>query len=123
MLDERYTPRELARAIRECTPPGGGALTSDWYGEGATFYYARCPLAVAVFTPDALDERLRAPRYDVPGGAGGSYAMPAAVPSCFVLPHGHDVHFPELARRLRRGFPVRAEGPFDVFALVRGENP
>jgi hypothetical protein len=119
MIDEPYTPRDLARAIRACTPAGAGALTSDYYGEGATFYYAARPLAVAVLTPDALADALRAPRYDVPGGTGRRYAAEAA-PSCFVLPPGHDRLFPELVRELRRGFPSRMDGAFETFALVPG---
>src|SRR6185369_12972603 len=70
MRDAGYTPQELARAIRACTPEGAGALTSDWYGEGATFYYARRPLAVAVLDVPTFDGHLRAPRSDVPGGDG-----------------------------------------------------
>src|SRR5205814_7702910 len=62
MGDASYTPQALARAIRDCTPEGTGALTSDWYGESATFYYARRPLAVAVLDVPALEDRLRARR-------------------------------------------------------------
>ena len=119
MLDEPYTPHDLARVIRDCTPPGGAALTSDYYGEGATFYYARRALAVAVLTNDALDERLRTARYDVPGGAGISYAAPAAAAACFVAPRTHERLFPELLTRLRRDHPARVDGPFEVFSLAR----
>ena len=116
MVDEPYTPQDLARVIRDCTPPGAGALTSDYYGEGATFYYARRPLGVAIFTVEALDARLRVPRYDIPGGTG-SYAVPTTTPACFVLPRHHEQLFPDLARRLRRDFPARPDGPFEIFSL------
>jgi len=118
MLDEAYTPRELARVLRDCTPAGAGAFTSDYYGEGATFYYTDRPLAVAVFSLGALEERLRARRYDVPGGAGLSYTTPSAVPACFVVPRQHEHQFADLVQRLRHEFAARVEGPFEVFALV-----
>jgi len=117
MEDAGYTPLELARAIRACTPEGTGALTSDWYGESATFYYARRPLGVAVLDVPALENRLRARRYDVPGGDGRSYVVPSAVPSCFVLPRVHERRFPALVAWLRAEYPVRSDGPFDVFDL------
>jgi 4-amino-4-deoxy-L-arabinose transferase-like glycosyltransferase len=115
--DAGYTPQGLARAIRDCTPEGTGALTSDWYGESATFYYARRPLAVAVLDVKALDDRLRAPRWDVPGGDGTSYAVGSTVPACFVMPRDHEGFFPALAARLRAEFPVRRDGPFEIFDL------
>ena len=117
MVDADYTPIDLARAIRECAPSGTGALTSDWYGESATFHYARRPLAIAVMDVATLDERLRAPRWDVPGGDGRTYATPSVLPSCFVLPRVQERQFPDLAERLRRAFPARREGAFEVFAL------
>ena len=63
-----------------------------------------------------LEARLQAPRYDVPGDAGPSYAL-AAPPACFVLPRQHERYFTELVRRLRQDFAERAEGPFAVFSL------
>jgi hypothetical protein len=118
MLDADYTPRALGETIRACTPPGAGALTSDYYGEPATFYYAERPLAIGITTATLLEERLRTPRYDVPVSAGSPYEMPAALPACFVLPRQHERYFPELVRRLRLGFSGRIEGPFEVFSLT-----
>lgn len=117
MLDERYRPADLARTIRACTPAGTGALTSDYYGESATFYYARRPLAVAVMDVPALEARLQSRRYDVPGGDGRSYAVPSAAPSCFVVPRDHAGDHPELVARLRARYPAREDGAFDVFDL------
>jgi 4-amino-4-deoxy-L-arabinose transferase-like glycosyltransferase len=117
MEDVGYAPIDLAREIRACTPPGAGALTSDWYGESATFYYARRPLAIAVMDVASLDDRLRAPRWDVSGGDGRTYVVPSVTPACFVLPRIHERQFPELVERLRAAFPARSEGAFDVFAL------
>src|SRR5258706_15059058 len=111
MLDADYTPHALGAAIRACTPPGTGALTSDYFGESATFFYAERPLAIGVVTPAMLEARLQAPRYDVPGDAGPSYAL-AAPPACFVLPRQHERYFTELVRRLRQDVAERADGPF-----------
>jgi hypothetical protein len=123
MQDLGYAPSDLARAIRDCAPPGTGALTSDWYGESATFYYARRPLGIAVMDVATLDERLRAPRWDVPGGDGRTYETPSVVPSCFVLPRIHEPQLPELVARLRAAYPSRRDGAFDVFDLRYADRP
>jgi 4-amino-4-deoxy-L-arabinose transferase-like glycosyltransferase len=122
MLDSDYTPHALARAIRECAPVGTGALTSDYYGESATFFYADRPLGISIVAPALLEERLRAPHYDPPGGAGSPYALLAVPPACFVLPRQHEPYFPDLVRRLRLEFPARTEGPFEVFSLARPDR-
>jgi 4-amino-4-deoxy-L-arabinose transferase-like glycosyltransferase len=119
MLDADYTPHALAAAIRGCTPPGASAFTSDYYGEPAMFFYAEHPLAIGVFTPALLAERLRMPRYDLPGGGAPPYATAAAVPACFVLPRQHERYFPELVAVLRDRFPARTEGRFEIFSLDR----
>jgi 4-amino-4-deoxy-L-arabinose transferase-like glycosyltransferase len=117
MTDVAYTPADLARVIRSCAPPGTGALTSDYFGESATFYYADRPLGIAVLTPAALDDRLARPRYDPPGGAGPSYDLPSLPPRCFVMPAAHEADFPALAATLRQRFAVTHVGPFLIFAL------
>jgi hypothetical protein len=116
MRDLGYAPIDLARAIRDCASPGTGALTSDWYGESATFYYARRPLAIAVMDAATLDDRRRAPRWDVPGGDGRTYVMPSVTPSCFVLPRIHERQFPDLVARLRSVYRSPRRRP-DVFDL------
>ncbi len=120
MIGEAYTPSDLARAIRACTPEGSGALTSDWYGESATFYYAQRPLGIAVLDVPTLEDRLQSPRWDVPGGDGRTYVAASAVPSCFVLPRSHEQLFPALVAWLRAEFPERRDGPFEVFDLRAG---
>lgn len=117
MEDVGYVPADLARAIRDCTPPGTGALTSDWYGESATFYYARRPLGIAVMDVATLDDRLRVPRWDMPGGDGRTYTVPSTTPSCFVLPRDHERTLPALAARLRGSYPARRDGAFEIFDL------
>jgi hypothetical protein len=49
--------------------------------------------------------------------AGGSYAVPFAVPWCFVLPRVHERQFPALVAWLHAACPARSDGPFDVFDL------
>lgn len=117
MADAGYTASELGRSIQTCTPRGTGALTSDYFGESAMFYYADRPLAIGLVTPALLDARLERPLYDPPGGAGASYAVPTAPPTCFVLPRTHERSFPELARALRSRFPAHDDGAFVVFPL------
>ena len=116
MLDADYTPRELAEAIRSCTPPGTGAFTSDYYGESATFFYADRPLAISVVTGDALAQLLRRPRYDPPGGSGAPYEGPAT-PTCFVMPRLHERYFPQLAAHLRARYVGTVRGRFETFPL------
>jgi hypothetical protein len=122
MVDTGYAPADLARAIRDCTPPGTGALTSDWYGESATFYYARRPLGIAVMDVATLGQRLRTPRWDVPGGDGRTYVASVA-PSCFVLPRDHERTFPALAARLRGSYQSRVDGAFELFDLRQALRP
>ena len=123
MLDADYTPRELAEAIRSCTPRGLGALTSDYYGESATFFYADRPLAIGVVTVDDLTAKLQHPRYDPPGQSGSSYEVPSAVPVCFVLPRLHERYFPDLAAYLRAHYPQQSDPKFDIFAIGSEMGP
>jgi len=116
MLDADYTPRELAEAIRSCTPAGTGAFTSDYYGESAIFFYADRALAISVVTVDALEQRLRRPRYDPPGGSGAPYEGPAT-PTCFIMPRLHERYFPQLAAHLRARYVGTVRGRFETFPL------
>ncbi len=123
MLDADYTPEALGRVIRGCTRPGTGALTSDYYGEPATFFYADRPLAIGIVSPALLTDHLRAPRYDLPADTGLPYAMGAREPSCFVLPRQHEQYFLPLVQRLRQDFRGRSVGPFEVFTLGYPNEP
>lgn len=115
-LDADYTPVELAAAIRSCTPAGAAALTSDYYGEPATFFYADRPFALGVVGVRDLRRALRRPAYDVPGGAG-RYASPTAAPRCFVLPTLHERYFPALAAHLYARYPPLFRDKFAAFRL------
>ena len=71
-------------------------LAAPWGADNlGTAGYARRPLAIAVMDAATLDDRLRAPRWDVPGGDGRTYVVPSVTPSCFVLPR-----IPERPKRL-----------------------
>jgi 4-amino-4-deoxy-L-arabinose transferase-like glycosyltransferase len=123
MLDADYTPRELAEAIRSCTPRGSGAITSDYYGESATFFYADRPLAIGVVTVDGLTAKLRRPRYDPPAQSGSSYEVPSAAPVCFVMPRLHERYFPDLAAHLRGHYRLQDDPKFDIFVIGSEKGP
>jgi len=112
-----YAPRDLADAIRSCTPAGAGALTSDYSGESAIFYYANRPLGIGIVDVDALEERLVERRYDPPGGSADPYLVPTARPACFVLPLLHVRYFPALTAHLRSRYQGRRAGAFEIFSL------
>jgi hypothetical protein len=119
-LDADYSPREIGEAIRDCTPPHAGALTSDYYGEPATFFYADRHLETGVVDPRAFQRALQRPSYDLPGASGPPPVWEAApAPSCFILPKLHERYFPELAAYLRARYAARDRGKFSLFVLGR----